>query len=82
MATVEVRFKVRDSGEFKKKIAEDKKEAEGLIDKIKQAGTAAGSTLLLSLKEARTVMNTLGGVRYGQGWRADARREVDRFSAQ
>ena len=61
MATVEVRFKVRDSGEFKKKIAEDKKEAEGLIDKIKQAGTAAGSTLLLSLKEARTVMNTLGG---------------------
>lgn len=61
MATVEVRFKVRDSGEFKKQIAENKKESEGLIDKIKQAGTAAGSTLLLSLKEARTVMSSLGG---------------------
>ena len=61
MATVEVRFKVRDSGEFKKQIAENKKESEDLINKIKQAGTAAGSTLLLSLKEARTVMNTLGG---------------------
>lgn len=61
MATVEVRFKVRDSGEFQKQIAENKKESEDLINKIKQAGTAAGSTLLLSLKEARTVMNTLGG---------------------
>ena len=61
MATVEVRFKVRDSGEFEKQIAKNKKESEGLIDKIKQAGTAAGSTLLLSLKEARTVMSSLGG---------------------
>jgi hypothetical protein len=61
MPVVEVRFRVRETGEFKKALNDNKKEADAVLDKIKQAGKQVGSNLVLSLRDARKVVNDLGG---------------------
>jgi len=61
MAVVEVRFRVRETGEFKKALNENKKESQALIDQIKNASKQVGGGLVLSLRDARKIINDLGG---------------------
>lgn len=60
-AVVEVRFRIKDSGEFKRQLGENKKETDAVIAGIKAAGKQVGSGMVLPLREARKVLVDLGG---------------------
>lgn len=61
MADVTVRYQVKDDGEFKRTFGQNKKEADVLIDRIKAAGKAVSTGLVLTLKDARTLLQSVGG---------------------
>ncbi len=60
-AVVEIRFRIRDNGEFKRQLNENKKETDAVIANIKAAGKQVGSGLVLPLRDARKVLVDLGG---------------------
>ncbi len=61
MAVVEVRFRVRDDGSVGRALKEQKREADAVLDKIKQAGKQVSGQLVLGLKDARKLLGEMGG---------------------
>lgn len=60
MPIVEVRFRVKDDGEFKRAMNENKRETDVMIQRIKEAGKQVGSGLIVGLKDARSILGGMG----------------------